>query len=74
MKYVYLDASEVVKTTMDRPISQNARLLIVSSLSSIETIFILNRHRNEVGIPAQAFRSALRSVIEEFPLLGEPPK
>lgn len=77
MKYIYLDAStlvkryrqetdsEVVNTTMNRTISQNARLLIVSSLSIIETISILNRRRNEVGIPTEAFRNALRGVLEE---------
>ena len=77
MKYIYLDASalvkrdrqeagsEVVNTPMARAISQDARLLIVASLSIIETISILNRRRNEVGIPTGTFRSALRGVLEE---------
>ncbi len=77
MKYIDLDASarvkrdrqeagsEMVNTTIDHAISQNARLLIVASLSIIERISILNRRRNEIGIPTEAFPSALRGVLEE---------
>lgn len=78
MKHVYLDASalvkryrqeagsEVVNDTIERVASDNPRHLVVSSLSIIETVSILNRRRNEAGIPAEAFRSALRRVIEEL--------
>ena len=77
MTHVYLDASalgkryrqepdsEVVNDTIDRVLSDNPRRLIVSSLSIIETISILNRRRNEAGIPLALFRQALRSVIQE---------
>ena len=79
MKHIDLDASalvkryrqeacsEVVNTTMDCAISQHARLLIVASLSIIETISILNRRRNEVGISTEAFRSALRGHSRSTP-------
>jgi hypothetical protein len=38
---------------------------VVSSLSIIEMLSILNRRRNEAGIPLEPFRRALRSVIQE---------
>ena len=78
MKHVYLDASalvkryrqepgsDVVNDTVDRVASDNPRQLVISSLSIIETLSILNRRRNEAGIPAEAFRSALRPVLEEL--------
>ena len=78
MKHVYLDASALVKrdrqepgsdvlnATVERVASDNPRQLVVSSLSIIETLSILNRRRHEVGIPIEAFRSALRGVLEEL--------
>ncbi|ETX06323.1 MAG: hypothetical protein ETSY2_17800 [Candidatus Entotheonella gemina] len=78
MKHIYLDASalvkryrqesgsEVVNDIIERVVSDNPRRLVVSSLSIIETLAILNRRRNEAGIPVEVFRSALRHVIEEL--------
>ena len=78
MKYIYLDASarvkryrqelgsEIVNATIEPAMSRYPRQLVISSLSIIETISILNRRRNEVGIPTEAFRSALRGVLEEL--------
>ena len=78
MKYIYLDASalvkryrqelgsEIVNATIEQAMSRYPRQLVISSLSIIETISILNRRHNEVGIPTEVFRSALRGVLEEF--------
>jgi predicted nucleic acid-binding protein len=78
LKYLYLDASALVKryrqepgsevanATIEQAVSRHPRQLVVSSLSIIETLSILNRRRNEVGIPIEAFRSALRGVLEEL--------
>ncbi len=78
MKYIYLDASalvkryrqelgsEIVNATIEPAMSRYPRQLVISSLSIIETISILNRRRNEVGIPTEVFRSTLRGVLEEF--------
>lgn len=78
MKYIYLDASalvkryrqelgsEIVNATIEQAMSRYPRQLVISSLSIIETISILNRRRNEVGIPTEVFRSTLRGVLEEF--------
>jgi predicted nucleic acid-binding protein len=78
LKYIYLDASalvkryrqelgsEIVNATIEQAMSRYPRQLVISSLSIIETISILNRRRNEVGIPTEAFRSALRGVLEEL--------
>lgn len=78
MKYIYLDASalvkryrqelgsEIVNATIEQAMSRYPRQLVISSLSIIETISILNRRRNKVGIPTEAFRSALRGVLEEL--------
>ena len=78
MTHIYLDASalvkryrqepgsEVVNATIERVSSENPRGLVVSSLSIIETLSILNRRRNEAGIPMELFRPALRSVIQEI--------
>jgi hypothetical protein len=56
----------VVNATIEQAMSRHPRQLVISSLSIIETISILNRRRNEVGIPTWAFRSALRGVLEEL--------
>jgi uncharacterized protein with PIN domain len=78
LKYIYLDASalvkryrqelgsEIVNATIEQAMSRYPRQLVISSLSIIETISILNRRRNEVGIPTEVFRSTLRGVLEEF--------
>jgi predicted nucleic acid-binding protein len=78
LKYLYLDASalvqryrqelgsERVNATIEQVMSRHPRQLVISSLSIIETISILNRRRNEVGIPTEAFRSALRGILEEL--------
>lgn len=77
MTHVYLDASALVKRYRQEPgsevvhqmieqvASDNPRRLVVSSLSIIETLSILNRRRNEAGIPLEPFRRGLRSVIQE---------
>ena len=77
MTHIYLDASalvkryrqepgsEVVNDTIERVSSDNPRRLVVSSLSLIEMLSILNRRRNEAGIPLEPFRQALRTVIQE---------
>ena len=46
--------------------SRHPGQLVISSLSIIETLSILNRRRSEVDIPTEAFRSALRGVLEEL--------
>ena len=77
MTHIYLDASalvkryrqepgsEVVNDTIERVSSDNPRRLVVSSLSIIEMLSILNRRRNEASIPLEPFRQALRTVIQE---------
>jgi predicted nucleic acid-binding protein len=57
--------SEVVHQTIEQVASDNSRRLVVSSLSIIETLSILNRRRNEAGIPLEPFRRGLRGVIQE---------
>jgi predicted nucleic acid-binding protein len=78
LKNIYLDASarvkrdwqelgsEVVNATIEQAISRHPRQWVISSLSIIETLSILNRRRSEVDIPTEAFRSALRGVLEEL--------
>ena len=86
MTHVYLDASalvkrfrqetgsEVVNDTVDRVSSHDPRRLVVSSLTALETISILNRRRNEVQIPLPEFLRSLRGIIREIrtfsPYLG----
>jgi predicted nucleic acid-binding protein len=57
--------SAVVNETIERVAADNPRQLVVSSLSIIETVSILNRRRNEAGIPFALFRRALRHVLAE---------
>jgi predicted nucleic acid-binding protein len=75
---VYLDASalvkrfrhetgsEVVNDTIDRISSRDPRRLVVSSLTTLETLSILNRRRNEAQIPLLEFLRALRGIIREI--------
>ena len=72
MIHVYLDASalvkryrreigsEVVNDTIDRVSADDARRLFVSSLTTIETLSILNRRRNESHMPLADFIVSLR--------------
>jgi predicted nucleic acid-binding protein len=76
--HVYLDASalvkryrreigsEVVNDTIDRVSADDARRLFVSSLTTIETLSILNRRRNESHMPLADFIVALRGIIGEL--------
>ena len=78
MKHVYLDASalvkrfrhelgsEVVNDTIERVSSDDARRLVVSTLTTSETLSILNRRRNEAQIPLSVFILSLRGVIREL--------
>ena len=78
MKHVYLDASalvkrfrhelgsEVVNDTIERVSSDDARRLVVSILTTSETLSILNRRRNEAQIPLSVFILSLRGVIREL--------
>ena len=78
MIHVYLDASalvkryrreigsEVVNDTIDRVSVDDARRLFVSSLTTIETLSILNRRRNESHMPRADFIVALRGIIGEL--------
>ena len=78
MKHVYLDASalvkrfrhelgsEVVNDTIERVSTHDPRRLVVSTLTTLETLSILNRRRNEAQIPLPAFILSLRGVIGEI--------
>ncbi len=78
MKHVYLDASafvkrfrhelgsEVVNDTIERVSAHDPRRLVVSALTTLETLSILNRRRNEAQIPLPAFILSLRGVIGEI--------
>ena len=78
MKNIYLDASarvkrdrqelgsEVVNATIEQAVSRYPGQWVISSLSIIKTLSILHRRRSEVDIPTEAFRSALRGVLEEL--------
>jgi predicted nucleic acid-binding protein len=78
LTHIYLDASALVKRyrqesgsavvndTIERVTADNPRRLVVSSLSTVETLSILNRRRNEAGIPVDAFRRALLGVMQEI--------
>jgi predicted nucleic acid-binding protein len=75
---VYLDASalvrrfrheigsEVVKDTIHRALADNPRRLVVSALTSLETLAILNRRRNEAQIPLPDFPRSLQGVLREI--------
>jgi predicted nucleic acid-binding protein len=75
---VYLDASalvkrfrqelgsEIVDAVIERVTARDPRRLFVSALTSIETISILNRRRNEAQIPLPNFFQSLRGVIREI--------
>jgi predicted nucleic acid-binding protein len=78
LKYVYLDASalvkrfrhelgsEVVHDTIEHVSAHDARRLVVSALTTLETFSILNRRRNEAQIPLPVFILSLRGVIREL--------
>ena len=78
MKHVYLDASavvkrfrhelgsEVVNDTIERVSADDSRRLVVSALTTSETLSILNRRRNEAQIPLSVFILSLRGVIREL--------
>ena len=78
MKHVYLDASalvkrfrhelgsEVVNDTIEHVSAHNPRHLVVSALTTLETLSILNRRRNEAQIPLSVFILSLRGVISEI--------
>jgi hypothetical protein len=75
---VYLDASalvkryrqeigsEVVNDTIDRVSADDSRRLFISSLTTIETLSILNRRRHESHMPLADFIVSLRGVIGEL--------
>ena len=78
MTHVYLDASalvkrfrhelgsEVVNDTIDRVSADNPRRLVVSALTTLETLAILNRRSNEAHIPRPAFLRSLQGVLREI--------
>jgi len=78
LTHIYLDASalvkrfrievgsEVVNDTVERGLAHAPRRLIVSALTTLETLSILNRRRNEAQIPLQDFLPSLRGVIQEI--------
>jgi predicted nucleic acid-binding protein len=78
LKHVYLDASalvkrfrhelgsEVVNDTIERVSTHDPRRLVVSTLTTLETLSILNRRRNEAQIPLPAFILSLRGAIGEI--------
>lgn len=78
MKNVYLDASalvkrfrqelgsDVVNDTIDRVSADNPRRLFVSALTTLETLSILNRRRNEAHILLPDFIVSLRGVVREI--------
>lgn len=69
MKHVYIDASalvkrfrqelgsEVVNDTIEHVAAHDPRHLVVSALTTLETLSILNRRRNEAQIPLPVFMS-----------------
>lgn len=75
---MYLDASALVKRfrqepgsllvndTIERVAAETPRRLLVSSLTTAETLSILNRRRNEAGVSLGEFTRALRGIIEEI--------
>jgi predicted nucleic acid-binding protein len=78
LKHVYLDASalvkrfrrglgsEVVNDTIEHVAVHDSRHLVVSALTTLETLSILNRRRNEAQIPLPVFILSLRGVISEI--------
>jgi predicted nucleic acid-binding protein len=78
LKHVYLDASalvkrfrhelgsELVNDTIERVSAHDPRRLVVSSLTTLETLSILNRRRNEAQISLPTFILSLRGVIGEI--------
>jgi predicted nucleic acid-binding protein len=78
LKHVYLDASalvkrfrqelgsEVVNDTIEHVSAHDPRHLVVSALTTLETLSILNRRRNEAQIPLPVFILSLRGVISEI--------
>lgn len=78
MKHVYLDASalvkrfrqepgsEVVNDTIEHVSAHDPRHLVVSALTTLETLSILNRRRNEAQIPLSVFILSLQGVISEI--------
>jgi predicted nucleic acid-binding protein len=78
LKHVYLDASALVKRfrleigsdivndTVDRVLTHDPRRVFVSALTTVETLSILNRRRNDVQIPLPEFVRSLRGVIHEI--------
>ncbi len=77
MTHIHLDASALVKRyrqepgslvvndTIDRVTADNAKRLVVSSLTVAETLSILNRRRNEAKIPLEAFNRSLRGIVQD---------
>jgi uncharacterized protein with PIN domain len=75
LTHVYLDASalvkrfrheigsEVVNDTIDRVAADDARRLVVSALTTLETLPILNRRRNEAQIRLPDFLRSLQGVL-----------
>jgi predicted nucleic acid-binding protein len=78
LKHIYLDASalvkrfrqelgsEVVNDTIEHVSAHDPRHLVVSALTTLETLSILNRRRNEAQIPFPVFMLSLRGVISEI--------
>jgi uncharacterized protein with PIN domain len=78
LKHIYLDASalvkrfrqelgsEVVNDTIEQVSAHDPRHLVVSALTTLETLSILNRRRNEAQIPLQVFILSLRGVIRNW--------
>jgi predicted nucleic acid-binding protein len=78
LKHIYLDASalvkrfrqelgsEVVNDTIDHVSAHDPRRLVVSALTTLETLSIFNRRRNEAQIPLPIFILSLRGVIGEI--------
>jgi uncharacterized protein with PIN domain len=71
LTHVYLDASalvkrfrhelgsEVVDDVIERVAADNPRRLVVSSLTTLETLTVFNRRRNEAHLPLPDFLRAL---------------
>jgi predicted nucleic acid-binding protein len=78
LTHVYLDASALVKRfrheigsmvvndTIDRVSADDPRRLVVSALTTLETLAILNRRRNEAQIPLPDFLRSLQGVLREI--------
>jgi predicted nucleic acid-binding protein len=78
LTHVYLDASalvkrfhqelgsEVVNDIIERVAADNPHRLVVSSLTTLETLAILNRRRNEAQIPLPEFLRALQGVLRDI--------